>query len=85
MLAEGIAELSGWTLPYPGPFFHEFVAVPPVDPGTVNRALAKAGILGGADLGDDEPGWAGRMLFCVTERRTPEEIERLLGLLGDLT
>jgi glycine dehydrogenase subunit 1 len=89
MLAEGIAGLSGWSLPYSGPFFHEFVAVPPVDPGTVNRALAKAGILGGADLGDPDmgadPGWAGRMLFCVTERRTPEEIERLLGLLGDLT
>jgi len=81
LLAEKVGRLTGWSLPYPGPFFHEFVAVPPVDPATVNRALRAEGILGGADLGRYEAGWSGRMLLCATERRTPEEIERLCGLL----
>jgi glycine dehydrogenase subunit 1 len=80
-LARAVAALPGWSLAYDGPFFHEFVAIPPVDPATVNRALRDEGFVGGEDLGQYEPGWSGRMLLCATERRTPEQIERLVGLL----
>jgi glycine dehydrogenase subunit 1 len=80
-LARAVAALPGWTLPHDGPFFHEFVAIPPVDPVTVNRALRAEGIVGGADLGVYTSAWSGRMLLCATERRTPEQIDRLAGLL----
>jgi len=64
-----------------GPFFHEFVAVPPVAPEVVDRRLREAGFLGGVDLGAYDPDWAGRMLFCATERRTPAEIDALVACL----
>jgi glycine cleavage system P protein (glycine dehydrogenase) subunit 1 len=81
---ERIAALPGWSMADEGPFFHEFVALPPVDPATVNRHLRAHGILGGADLGAYDPAWSGRMLFCATERRVPEEIDRLIGALEAL-
>lgn len=83
-LAARIGALPGWSLRYQGPFFHEFVAVPPVPPERVNEALVENGILGGADLGRYHPEWNGHMLWCATERRTPEQIERLGELLGKI-
>jgi glycine dehydrogenase subunit 1 len=81
---ERISALPGWAMADSGPFFHEFVALPPVDPATVNRHLREHGILGGADMGAYDPAWAGRMLFCATERRVPEEIDRLVDALEAL-
>ncbi len=83
-LAARIAALPGWSLPLSGPFFHEFVTRPPLSPATVNMALAEANMLGGADLGCDRPEWDGLMLFCVTERRTPEQLDRLVAVLEAL-
>ncbi len=83
-LADRVGALPGWSLPLDGPFFHEFVARPPVSPATVNGALAEAGFLGGADLGAARPEWDGLMLFCATERRTPEQIDRLITVLEAL-
>ncbi len=77
-----IAEIPGFSLPFNGVFFKEFVVRCPRPPSQVNQALLEAGILGGLDVSDRvENG----MLLCVTEMNTREEIERLVAALAHVT
>ncbi len=84
VLARGIDALPGWKRAFQGPYFNEFVTTPPVPPEQVNQKLLEAGMLGGADLGAYDSEWAGKMLWCVTERRTPEQLDRLLAVLKEI-
>jgi glycine dehydrogenase subunit 1 len=43
--------------------------------------LLKAGFIGGLDLGRFDAAWANHWLVCVTEKRTREEIDRLVEAL----
>lgn len=63
------------------PFFKEFVISSDIDSGRVNETLLKNGILGGYDLGRDDPQLKNHLLFCVTEKRTREEIDQLVNVL----
>ncbi|MBI5135829.1 MAG: aminomethyl-transferring glycine dehydrogenase subunit GcvPA [Nitrospirae bacterium] len=83
-LARRVAALPGWEMAFDGPFFHEFAVRAPLPPERVNAALLDAGMLGGADLGAFRPEWKGLMLFCATERRTPEQIDALIHVLDGL-
>jgi glycine dehydrogenase subunit 1 len=94
--AERIAALPGYSLPFEGLFFNEFVVGCPVPAAELNRALLEKGILGGIDVspGSDaalEAGLRGlkelpehAMLLCVTEMNTREEIDRLAEVMGSL-
>jgi len=57
------------------PFLKEFVVSTDLDMKKVNARLLDAGIMGGIDLGE------GRVMFAVTEKRTKEEIDRLVSLM----
>lgn len=83
--ARQIAALPGFSLASSRPFFDEFVVRPPsgVTPAHVERTLLRHGIVGGTDLGEDYPGRAGELLFAVTERRTLEDVERLVAALKE--
>ena len=48
----------------------------------INRQLLTKGVLGGLDLGRYYPELEGCMLLCVTEKRTKQEIDRLVGEMG---
>lgn len=61
------------SLKYQLPFFKEF-PVRVGDPAAANRALLNQGIIGGYELGD-------ALLFAFTEKRTKEEIDRLVDVL----
>jgi glycine dehydrogenase subunit 1 len=77
--AEKISRLKGYSLVFPAPFFKEFAIRCPVAPSRINRALLKARIIGGLDIGhiiDNS------MLFCVTEMNTKQEIDKLVEALG---
>lgn len=63
------------------PFFKEFAVATSLDPDEVNRELRQARIIGGYPLGRDYPELAGHLLFCVTEKRTREEIDHLAARL----
>lgn len=63
------------------PFFKEFVISSDIDSGRVNETLLKNGMLGGYDLGRDDPQLKNHLLFCVTEKRTREEIDQLVNVL----
>lgn len=63
------------------PFFDEFAVSSDIKAATVNSWLLKNGILGGYDLQKDYSELENSMLFCVTEKRTKDEIDNLTDLL----
>jgi glycine dehydrogenase subunit 1 len=78
--AERIETLPGWRLSHPGTvFFQEFAVDCPLPVAEVNRLLRRRDIVGGIDVSD---GGVDRMLLCVTETNTREEIDRLIEALG---
>ena len=84
--AERIAGIPGFSLAYPDkPFFHEFSVACPVSAAEVNAHLLKKGVIGGYDMArgyTDVPELAKRMVFCVTEKRSREEIDALVKALS---
>ncbi|WP_341372073.1 aminomethyl-transferring glycine dehydrogenase subunit GcvPA [Thermosyntropha lipolytica] len=65
---------KGFKLKYEGPFFREF-AVKMDNPREMNRRLLQHGIIGGYEL-------KGAMLLAFTEKRTKDEIDKLIAVLG---
>ena len=63
---------------FAAPFFKEFVVRPPAPVSVVNQALLADKIIGGLDLGPHYPELDGCLLIAVTEKRTKEEIDRLV-------
>ena len=84
LLANTLADLPGWSLPFSGPYFHEVVVTPPVPPERVNEHLLEAGFLGGVPLADWFAPLSNSMLFCATENRTEAEIHALAWSLRQL-
>jgi glycine dehydrogenase subunit 1 len=80
--AERIAGVKGFSRAAAAPFFKEFVVRTPRPPADINAALLKAGIIGGLDLGRFDAAWTNHWLVCVTEKRTREEIDRLVEVVG---
>jgi glycine dehydrogenase subunit 1 len=81
--ADRIAALPGYSRPFSTRFFKEFVVRTPRPPAELNARLLTAGIMGGLDLGAYDPAWANLWLVCVTEKRTREEIDRLVAVLEE--
>lgn len=66
---------------FTAPFYNEFV-VEVDDIKKTGENLIKNNILPGLDLGRFYPEHKNRMLFCVTEMHTKEEIDKLVSVLG---
>lgn len=71
---------------FSGPFFREFAVWPVLPPAEMNAVLAGSGFLGGLDLAAHAPETTsadGRSawLLAVTEKRTPEEMDRFCEVL----
>ena len=76
--AAQIAELPGYSLPFDGPFFREFVIRCPKSPSEINAALLDAQIIGGLDVSDTVPNG---MLLCATEMNTRYQTDHLVQAL----
>ncbi|MCT4594764.1 MAG: aminomethyl-transferring glycine dehydrogenase subunit GcvPA [Anaeromicrobium sp.] len=63
------------------PFFKEFAVTSQLDSGKVNEKLLEEGILGGYELGRDYEEYKNSLMFCVTEKRTKSEIDKLSSVL----
>jgi len=67
-----------YTPAFPGkPFLKEFVVTTNRNVAELNKYLEANGFMGGVDLGD------GRICLAVTEKRTKEEIDRLITLMTE--
>jgi glycine dehydrogenase subunit 1 len=82
--AQEIAKLPNMRLAFSSPFFHEFVVKTDVSPSKLNEELLKHKIIGGLDLSRFYPELDQHLLFCVTETKSKEEIDRLVARMGEV-
>ncbi|HLB94774.1 MAG TPA: aminomethyl-transferring glycine dehydrogenase subunit GcvPA [Nitrospiria bacterium] len=82
-LKHRICELPGFEPAFVQPFFREFVVKTPVSPSRLNKRLIKAGIIGGLDMGAYGRNLKNHWLLCVTEKRTKEEMDRLVTVVRE--
>lgn len=73
-LCDELVKTGRFTLVYNHPFFNEFCVRYDGDVDALQSKLADNGILGGVKIADDI------LMFAVTEKRTKEEIDRLVDL-----
>jgi len=76
--ADRLREIPGVALRFDAPFFKEFTLRLPKSPERVAARLAKAGILAGISLKTFDRKLADCLLVAVTEKRTKDEIDRLV-------
>jgi glycine dehydrogenase subunit 1 len=79
-----IREIPGFNPVFNQPFFKEFVISTDKDITKINEKLFQNKIIGGLPLGGFMPQLNNSLLFCVTEARTKEEIDRLIQVLGEV-
>jgi glycine dehydrogenase subunit 1 len=77
-LKEKITAVQGYSSPFCGPFFKEFVIKPKGPTTILLKRLLSRGILGGVDLGIYYPEFLDHLLICVTEKHTESEVALLL-------
>ncbi|HVM70926.1 MAG TPA: aminomethyl-transferring glycine dehydrogenase subunit GcvPA [Anaerolineales bacterium] len=82
--AEKIASVSGYSVCFDTPFFHEFSVCCPKPVAEINSHLLEHGFLGGYDLGQDYPAFKDHMLLAVTEMNTKNEIDALVDVLSEV-
>ncbi len=82
-LAEQIAQIPGYSVPFGAGFFNEFVVEAPANARTVLARLRQQQILGGIDLGGRFPGFDRRFLVCVTEKHSRAILDQFVTALRD--
>ncbi len=78
---EKITAIQGFAQPFKGVHFKEFVVNLPVSGASLNGHLLEHKIIGGLDIEPFYPELGPAMLFSVTERKTREQIDALVGAL----
>lgn len=66
------------------PFFMEFAVKSDLKASKVNEALLNEKIIGGFNLEKEYPELSNALLFCATEKRTDEDINKLSNVLEGL-
>jgi len=83
--ARAISKIQGYSLPFNGPYFNEFVVR---GPGRAVDLLARLGkekgIDGGIALSRFMPDRPNDFLVCVTETNSRAQIDQLIQALGSL-
>ncbi len=79
-----VTALPGFSAAFSSPFFDEFVVKTPIPARQLEHYFERADMLGGYPLGENYEGMEHYMLFCVTETRTKEDIDRLVNVLKEV-
>lgn len=79
-----ITEIPHFEAVFNKPFFNEFVVKTEIPFNKIKEALLKENIISGIHLGDFNDKYQNHILFCVTEKRSKEEIDKLVQVLGGL-
>ncbi len=79
--ARRICQIPGFEPTFSSPFFKEFAVKCPIPPNKINKLLWDDKTLGGFELSRLYPQLENSLLFCVTEKRTKGDIDRLIRLL----
>ncbi len=79
--ADQIAQLPGFEIAFPAPYFNEFMIKTALEPAKITTQLLKEKIVGGLDMGRFFPEFKNHLLFCVTETKSKKDIDRLVASL----
>ncbi len=79
--AAQITQLPGYELPFSTSFFNEFIIKTTLEPAKITAELLKEKIVGGLDMNRFFPEFKNHLLFCVTETKSKEDIDRLVASL----
>lgn len=82
--AAQITQLEGYQIVTAEPFFHEFALRCPRPVAEINAGLRERGIIGGHDLGVEDPRLRDCMLLAFTELNSRAEIDALVASLREL-
>ncbi|MFN0118341.1 MAG: aminomethyl-transferring glycine dehydrogenase subunit GcvPA [Elusimicrobiota bacterium] len=82
--ADQVAQLPGYKLKFPAPFFNEFVVETPFDGELLQKKMLDLNILAGLPLKIFYPKLENHLLINVTERRSKTEIDRLISALRSM-
>jgi glycine dehydrogenase subunit 1 len=80
-LAEQVSKIKDFMITCDGPFFKEFTVMTPAPPKRIIEEGLREKFLAGIDLGRFGPKWTDQMLIAVTEKRTKQEMDRLVQFL----
>ncbi|SHI83254.1 glycine dehydrogenase (decarboxylating) alpha subunit [Dethiosulfatibacter aminovorans DSM 17477] len=69
---------------YEGPFFKEFMLESKIEPEKLNDILFENGMIGPLNMSRLMDNHDNHVLFAVTEKRTKEEIDRLVEIIGEV-
>jgi len=83
-LAQQITSLTSYEMAFEAPFFNEFTVSVPSDPQMTRARLQEEGFLVDDPTQLASLGVADALRFAVTEKRTKEELDRLVTLLGGI-
>ena len=83
--AKEIASLDGFEMYFDGPFVREFAVKTPRPAGEIVLGAMEGGILPGIDAGRWDPDLKDCLIVAATEKRTGEDIARLVDGLKELT
>jgi glycine dehydrogenase subunit 1 len=83
-VAQRLCELEGFELWFDGPFVHEVAIRTPLPADRVIQELIARSILPGINAGRWYPGFENCLILATTEKRTDQEIDRLVGEMGKL-
>ena len=81
---EQLQKQAGFKPLFTAPFFKEFVLTCPVPATELNKKLLEHNIIGGYILERDYPELKNAWMIAVTEKRTKQEIDRLVELVGGM-
>jgi glycine dehydrogenase subunit 1 len=83
-LKQRLATIGGFSVASDNPTFNEFVVTTtPATARLVQQACEEHDVLGPLDLGIFNPGWAGMLLFCVTEMNTMASIDGIVAICSE--
>ena len=83
-LSDRMADLDGFRILTPAPFFDEFLLECPVPAVEVRAQLIERSILGGVELSRNYPELERCLLLCCTELTTPSQIDQLANALAEI-
>jgi len=79
---EQLTKDGSYRLMFDQPFFKEFAVTADHDLAQVNETLLNHGIIGGYPIQQGDARWEKGLLLAVTEKRTREEIDHLVKIMG---
>lgn len=82
--ADQLSRLPGYKISFTAPFFNEFVLQTPMEAEILHRKMLDLGILAGLPLKNFFQKLDHHLLINVTERRSKEDIDRLVSVLRSL-